>query len=152
MNNQHDITVDMLLDVYSELSKKMTGQRIRALTDHLREHEMSLNQFFILNIIERDGACLSNHLARELKLKAASITYLVDSLEKKGLVERLENPSDLRSHFITITEKGHEVSSYPFEQSLAADFFSTLSQDDIEVLYVMMRIMNRKLHSQSSKE
>jgi len=150
MDKQPEITVDMLFDVYSELSRKMTGQRIRALMDHLRKHELSLNQFFILNIIERGGACLSSHLASHLKLKAASITYLVDSLEKKGLVTRTENPSDLRSHFISLTDEGLEISSYPFEHSFAADFFKKLNQDDLEVLYVMMRIMNRKLDSESS--
>ncbi|MWV45553.1 MarR family transcriptional regulator [Paenibacillus sp. HJL G12] len=152
MDKQHDITVEMLLDVYSELSTKMTGQRIRALNDHLREHELSLNQFFILNIVGRGGACLSSHLAKTLKLKAASITYLVDSLEKRGLVERLENPNDLRSHFVSITDQGLGISTYPFQHSLAAEFFANLSQDDIEILYVMMRIMNRKLNAQPATE
>ncbi|GIO32103.1 MULTISPECIES: MarR family winged helix-turn-helix transcriptional regulator [Paenibacillus] len=150
MDKQPEITVDMLLDVYSELSRKMTGQRIRALMDHLRKHELSLNQFFILNIIERGGACLSSHLAGHLKLKAASITYLVDSLEKRGLVARTENPSDLRSHFISLTGEGHAVSSFPFEHVFASDLFKKLSQDDLEVMYVMMRIMNRKLDAESN--
>lgn len=143
---EKDITLDMLLGVYNDLARKMASHRFKALADHLRMHELSLNQYSILSLVERNGACLSIHLAQDLQLKAASITYLVDSLEKRGLVKRVENTEDRRSHFVQLTKEGQEIIPIPEMNSIATDFFEHLNTDDQEMLYMMMRFLERKLN------
>ncbi|MCM3729963.1 MarR family transcriptional regulator [Neobacillus cucumis] len=149
MNQENDITVDMLLAAYDNLSKKMSIHRFRNFANHLRNHELNLNQFSILVNILRNGACSSIQLAHHLKLKAASITYLVDSLEKRKLVKRINNPEDGRSHLINLTDAGREVAYYNSDNKDAAKFFEWLNLDDKELLYVAMRILNRKLPDES---
>lgn len=138
------ITVDMLVRVYNDLTKKMANTRFKSFASHLRNHELTLNQYSILSYIERENACSSIQLAQYLNLKAASITYLVDSLEKKGLVKRVNNPEDRRSQRIQLTENGSSIVSYSIDNSLAITFFEDLDQDDREILYLMARIMNKK--------
>lgn len=135
----------MLVDVYNDLSKKMASHRFKALAEHLREHEMTLNQYSILSIIQHSGACLSIQLAQTLKLKAASITYLVDSLEKRELVKRVENPEDRRSQYIHLTDAGREIIYFTQNHEIVTKFFEQLNEDDTEILYIMMRMLNRKI-------
>lgn len=141
----NEITIDMLLEVYNDLSKKMSSHRIQALADHLRESDLTLNQYFILNVIQLNGPCLSIYLAQMLKLKAASITYLVDSLEKKGLVKRVDNPEDRRSHHICLTDEGISVISFPIDNTALAQFFEKMDNEEVEMLYFMMRLLKKKL-------
>lgn len=145
MKEKYDITADELLSVYNDLSVKLASYRFKTFANHLRNCDLTLNQFSILSIILRNGACTSIHLAQYLKLKAASITYLVDSLEKRELVKRINNPEDGRSHLVSLTDAGKEVAYFTPDNTSAAKFFEELSLDDKELLYVTMRILNRKL-------
>ncbi|MEC2056399.1 MarR family transcriptional regulator [Peribacillus psychrosaccharolyticus] len=144
MKENMEITVDMLVSVYTDLTKKLANTRFKAFASHLRNHELTLNQYSILSYIERENACSSIQLAQHLNLKAASITYLVDALEKKGLVKRVNNPEDRRSQRIQLTEDGTSIASYSVDNSFAITFFEDMDQDDREILYLMARIMNKR--------
>ena len=45
-------------------------------------------------------------LAEEWKLDASTVTWIVDRLEGKGLVQRRPHPSDRRSKLVVLTAKG----------------------------------------------
>ncbi|MGE7662567.1 MarR family winged helix-turn-helix transcriptional regulator [Peribacillus sp. NPDC097197] len=149
MEENKGITVDMLISVYNDLAKKMANNRLKAFASHLRKQELTLNQYSILSYIERKNACLSIQLAQHLNLKAASITYLVDSLEKKELVIRVENPLDKRSQLIQLTDAGYSVVSYSVDDSHASKIFEEMDLEDREVLYLMVKIMNKKVFSKA---
>ena len=59
-------------------------------------------------------ACLWKHegvnqqeLADKTFKDKASLTYLINNLEKRGLVVRQEDPNDRRNKLIIVTERGH---------------------------------------------
>lgn len=59
-----------------------------------------------------DDARVPQHeISRQLGVTSPNVTYLVDSLEKDGLVTRVVNTSDRRETFIELTPKGKELSS-----------------------------------------
>lgn len=133
------------MDTFNELEQKLSNYRIKAFMDHLRNHELTLNQFSILTKIHREGSCLSVHLAQYLEIKAASITYLVDSLEQRGYVTRIDNPEDRRSHRITLTDKGIDVLFIPEMNQSVKQQFEQLDEEDKEMVYLSIRLLNRKL-------
>ena len=45
-------------------------------------------------------------LAEEWKLDASTVTWIVDRLEGKGLVQRRPHPSDRRSKLVVLTPRG----------------------------------------------
>ncbi|GIP45342.1 hypothetical protein J45TS6_38010 [Paenibacillus sp. J45TS6] len=141
----HQISLDMLMDTYNQLEQKLTNYRIKAFVDHLRKYDLTLNQFAILTKVQREGPCLSVHLAQYLEIKAASITYLVDSLEQRGYVTRLDNPEDRRSHRITLTDKGNDVLYIPEMDQSVKEQFEHLDEEDKEMVYLSIRLLNRKL-------
>ncbi|WIV19664.1 MULTISPECIES: MarR family winged helix-turn-helix transcriptional regulator [Paenibacillus] len=141
----HQISLDMLMDTYNQLEQKLTNYRIKAFVDHLRKYDLTLNQFAILTKVQREGPCLSVHLAQYLEIKAASITYLVDSLEQRGYVNRIDNPEDRRSHRITLTDKGNDVLFIPEMDLSVKEQFEQLDEEDKEMVYLSIRLLNRKL-------
>ncbi|HYY46458.1 MAG TPA: MarR family transcriptional regulator [Candidatus Angelobacter sp.] len=52
-----------------------------------------------------EGRSMSD-LADEWKLDASTVTWIVDRLEAKGLVQRRPHPSDRRSRLVILTTKG----------------------------------------------
>ncbi len=92
-------------------------QRIEALEKRIKQfQEQTLKeagltppQYFILSLLnERDGHSFKE-VAHALGCTPATVTGIVDTMEKKGLVVRRPNPPDRRSLQIKITAKGQAV-------------------------------------------
>ncbi|MFD2923784.1 MarR family winged helix-turn-helix transcriptional regulator [Halobacillus naozhouensis] len=147
MDEYSFVNIDMLVDSYNELSDKMTKHRVYAYIRHLKKNDLTPNQYSILHFIEHNGPCSSIKLAEHMELKAATITYLVDSLEKRGLVSRTPNPQDRRSHHVTFTEEGRKIVLGTSEEKNQAimNSFENLNRDELESLYIMINLLNRKL-------
>ncbi len=51
-----------------------------------------------------------HEIGRQLGVTSANITYLIDGLEKEGLVRRVVNQQDRRVTFVELTEEGDKLS------------------------------------------
>src|SRR5690554_1373174 len=45
-------------------------------------------------------------VAAEMQVTSSNVTFLVDGLEKEGLVQRVPHPSDRRTIYVQLTEEG----------------------------------------------
>ena len=72
----------------------------------LKEAHLTPPQYFVLSLLgEQDGRPFKE-LADALGCTPATVTGIVDTMEKKGLVVRNPNPADRRSLLVKMTEKG----------------------------------------------
>ena len=147
LEHSNETRMDMLMEVYRELSDKMTKHRVVAFLKHLRKNDLTLNQYSILSYIDQEGPCLPNRLAEHLELKAATITYLVDSLEQRGLVRKTPNPRDGRSHYVHHTDEGRELvlGARSEGDALMMESLMQLDEDEADTLYILMKLLRRKL-------
>jgi DNA-binding MarR family transcriptional regulator len=77
----------------------------------VEERGLSLAAFNVLMILSRYESkdCPMHELGEVLLVSRANVTGLVDSLERKNLVERVANPSDRRVRLVRITEAGQNL-------------------------------------------
>lgn len=77
-----------------------------------------------------------NEIATKLNITSATVTFLVDGLQKDELVDRLTNEADRRSVHVELTAKGLEVCErlIPEMAHMAATFCEGLSADEKDVL------------------
>lgn len=86
--------------------------------DFVRQHNISNGRFTVLMLLsaagsmEGDASCNPPKSPAELAEMAgvtrATMTGLVDTLEKDGLVRREPDPHDRRAMLVHMTEEGHE--------------------------------------------
>lgn len=70
------------------------------------------SRYSVLRILYfADGPKTQNDLRVELNVTSPNVTYLIDGLEREGLVVRVAHPSDRRTGFVELTEKGREIAS-----------------------------------------
>lgn len=76
----------------------------------LKPYELNMMRFNALSTLamSRDGRPMGR-VAWGLMIHPATVTAVVDRLEKLGLVERHPHPSDRRATLVRITTKGEEV-------------------------------------------
>lgn len=75
----------------------------------LTEKNLTIPQFSLLILAADEGPLQMKDLADRLYISNASVTNLVDRLEKHKLLRRNPHPEDRRAFLIEVTEKGKEV-------------------------------------------
>lgn len=101
-----DEQAERFIAIFSDL-RKVLGAGFK----HAHQHGFSTTQFMVLGLIERSRECepcTISSLAAKLGLDPATVVRTVDSLEKRGLVERQRDKQDRRQVFINFTESGHQ--------------------------------------------
>jgi DNA-binding MarR family transcriptional regulator len=82
---------------------------IQLQTKTLKESRLTLPQYYILSLLmEKDGRPFKE-LAETLACTRATVTGIVDTLEKKALVARHPHPDDRRSMLVNLTDKGRAL-------------------------------------------
>jgi len=91
----------------------------------LGERGLTPNDSRGLNSLDLDRGRSMRSLAEEWACDASNATWIVDRLEKMGLVERRTMPEDRRVKLVVLTQKGLQV---------RAELLEALSQPPIEFL------------------
>jgi MarR family 2-MHQ and catechol resistance regulon transcriptional repressor len=69
-------------------------------------HELTPAEFGVMEALLHKGPMLLSEVRRKILISSGGITYVVDQLEKKGLVERRACPEDRRARYAALTRKG----------------------------------------------
>ena len=87
----------------------------------------------------------------KLGITSATVTFLVDGLQKDGLVDRLTNEADRRSVHVELTDKGLELCErlIPAMAHMAAGLVDGFTMEEKETL---LRLLMRFRQNASSSE
>lgn len=69
-------------------------------------HGLTLTEFGILEALFHKGPLLLGEVQRRILVSSGGVTYLVDRLEEKGLVQRQACPEDRRARYAALTPAG----------------------------------------------
>ncbi len=87
--------------------------------DWIRERELTHEQSFALGYVEANPGAIQRDIASLTRTSAASVSSLLQGLERRGLVERRTENGDERSKRVYATAEGAELIS-GFEAAMAA--------------------------------
>lgn len=86
------------------------AQRVRDVYEEaLKPTRLTAKHAGVLMILEEKGSLSQHELGKCAYIDRTTVVGLMDDLEKLGLVERKEHPTDRRSHAIFLTAKGKEL-------------------------------------------
>jgi DNA-binding MarR family transcriptional regulator len=112
------------------------------LNDELSPYELSFPRYeaLMLLFLSRRGSLPLGKMGARLQVHPASVTNLIDGLEKLGYATRAPHPSDRRTTLATITPPGREVAAEATE-ALNAIHFGTepLSVADMKLTTDVLR-------------
>lgn len=126
-----------------------------AVQDHLQadvgSHGLTLAEFGILEVLYHKGPLLLGEVQRRILVSSGGVTYLVDRLEKKGLVERRECPEDRRARYAALTPRGEELIARIFPQH-ARRIEEVLAGLDVEEKREAVRLLRQLGHAAAAAE
>jgi MarR family 2-MHQ and catechol resistance regulon transcriptional repressor len=95
-----------------------------AVREHAARHIASLglgfSDFAVLECLLHKGPLPVNTIGAKVRLTSGSITAAVDRLERKGMVERRNDPADRRARIVHLTADGRKAISSAFAEHESA--------------------------------
>lgn len=70
------------------------------------KHDLTAGQPRMLNYLYQHNGCIQREIATDCNLEPASVTSVLNSMEKAGLIERKPVKDDRRALGVWLTEKG----------------------------------------------
>ena len=87
---------------------------------HVARHGLTPGDFAVLEALYHKGPMLLGEVQKKILVSSGGVTYLVDRLERLGLVERRSCPGDRRAKFAALTGAGAELMERVFPSHAAA--------------------------------
>lgn len=115
MNNDADLD----LRLWTILARAYAAVEKHSFAD-IERHGLTPGEFGILETLYHRGPLLLGDLQRRVLVSSGGVSYLVDRLEKKGLVERRDYPEDRRTRLAALTPAGEELIARIFPEHAQA--------------------------------
>lgn len=133
------------LKLWIVLSRAQAAVARHAEADITR-HGITLTEFGILEALYHRGPLLLGDLQRKILVSSGGVTYLVDRLEEKGLVERRHCPEDRRARYAALTSAGTRLLGdiFPQHTQSIARAMSGLSRSEQEEATDLLRTLGLK--------
>lgn len=143
MSKKHQLTDEQLsLKLFIVLSRALESVKKQVVKD-IKRYDLNLTEFAVLELLYHKGEQPIQIIGKKVLLASSSITYVVDKLEEKGLLERIACPNDRRVIFGRLTEKGQELMKeiFPQHEKAMAQIFSSLSKEEkVQAIELVKRI------------
>lgn len=113
----------------------------KALQAHLRDFDITSEQWGILSRLLYKGGCSQKELSVDTYKEQAAITRTLAILEDKGLVERERSTVDRRESLVFITAAGEQLMrrTLPCAKQHEDELRAILQQEEIETLQSLLR-------------
>jgi len=125
----------------------------RALMDAtLRPHDLGSTQWYVLWHLATAGSAVQRDLGRALQLERATLSGIIATLVRKGLVQQSADGEDQRQRLLTLTRSGEalwrELPDLSFIHQAA---FDGIDETDLATTIRVLRSATERLQALSRK-
>ena len=102
----------------------------------VQQYDLNVTEFAVLELLYHKGDQPIQMIGKKVLIASSSITYVIDKLEKKGLVKRTACPTDRRVIFASLTDAGQTLMMqiFPQHEQKIAQIFEVLTEHELETL------------------
>jgi len=140
MATQRNDALDLLI-VLSRAYNWVTAHTNR----DIRSHGLNPTEFGVLELLYHKGAQPLQQIGEKILISSGNITYVVDKLEKKGLLVRKPCPDDRRVIFAELTQPGEQLlrEIFPQHVEVVEQAMSGLTPDEKKQAIQLLKKLGR---------
>ena len=114
-------------------------------------YKLNPTEFAVLELLYHKGQQPIQKIGQKILLRSGSMTYVVDKLEKKGLLERVFCQEDKRVTYMSITPAGRELieSIFPSHEQNILSIMSALTEEEQETAIGLLKKLGLSLKNLS---
>lgn len=135
--NKHE---ELSLKLFIVMNRALEELRKQA-TEDVKRHGLNLTEFAVLELLYHKGPQPIQVIGKKVLLASSSITYVIDKLEEKQLIERIACPKDRRVINVTLTPSGEALIKqiFPEHRQAISELFDSLSLEEKEVAITLVK-------------
>lgn len=113
----------------------------------INKYGLNPTEFSVLQLLYYEGDLALQKIGEKTTLSSGSITYVVDKLEKKELLERQACPKDRRVIYAHLTDKGISLikTIFPGHNERIYEIMSVLTKEEKDILYAQLNKLVSKV-------
>ncbi|MFD0712785.1 MarR family winged helix-turn-helix transcriptional regulator [Paenibacillus sp. GCM10027626] len=138
--DQQSNTPDRALELFIVLSRAHQWVVAHAQRD-IRRHGLNITEFGVLEVLYHKGELPLQQIGEKVLMTSGNITYVVDKLERKGLVRRKMCESDRRVIFAEVTEQGRDLihAVFPSHAEVIRNAVSGLTDEEQQLIIPLLK-------------
>ncbi len=128
---------------------KASQAAARFWTSRLTGVHVTSSQGMVLGFLHENDQVTSRELGERVMLDSATLTGIIDRLEKAGFVERKDHPEDRRALNVCLTRQGRDLtdSLISIAETANQDFLAPLTSEEQLILRLLLRKLTQKHRS-----
>ena len=132
------------LKLWVVLARAYAAVSERAARDVAR-HGLTLAEFAVMEALYHKGQLLLGEVQKKILVSSGGVTYLVDRLEQRGLVERRLCAEDRRARYASLTAEGQAFMSriFPEHAECITEVASALTIEQQQQVTQLLRDLGR---------
>lgn len=107
----------------------------------MKTYGINPTEFAVLELLYHKGNQPIQRIGEKILLASSSITYVIDKLEEKGYVERVDCPEDRRIKFASLTEEGRAFMEevFPKHGERIGEIFAHLTEEEKDMAIELLK-------------
>lgn len=107
----------------------------------IKSYGLNVTEFAVLEVLYNRGEHTIQRIKERILIASSSTTYVVTNLEKKGYIQRRQDPKDKRVSYASLTDKGQIFMEkiFPKHADAIASVFSDLTEEELESLQKVLK-------------
>lgn len=109
--------------------------------DEIAKNKLGITEFSVLEVLYQKGKQTIQQIGTSILISSGSMTYVIDKLERRGLLSRTACPDDRRAIHVILTENGNKLMEemMPKYHELVNNMFASLNSDEQATMINLLR-------------
>ena len=119
----------------------------KAVSHRVADYDLTTAQFGVLEALHHLGPLTLGDLAEKLLVTGGNVTYVMDRLQREGLVTRRRCSTDRRVVWAELTEDGSHLIEqvFPYHAEFIRDLLGGLAADERETLRQLLKKLGKSI-------
>lgn len=113
----------------------------------IAKNKLSITEFSVLEVLYLKGKQTIQQVGNSILISSGSMTYVIDKLEQKGLLNRNDCPEDRRVIHVILTNNGMDLMKkfMPKHRELIDYMFGTLNHDEEQAMVELLKKVRERV-------
>lgn len=127
-------------------TSKALQERIRL---EMNEYNLSITELSVLEVLFLKGKQTIQQIGRSILISSGSMTYVIDKLEQRGLLQRSACPDDRRVIHVNLADAGIDLMKriMPKHHDLVDNMLGSLNNDEADTMVKLLKKVKQRVDS-----
>lgn len=109
--------------------------------EDVKKYELNISEFSVLEVLFHQKQMTVQGVCEKTLMPNSSMTYVLDKLVKKKLVERVQDQNDKRRYMVKLSNEGLKKANeiFPIHYQVMQEVFSVLSDEEQAIFQVLLK-------------